>query len=630
MNTKIKSVKLNNVLLKDPYFVNAFSKEVDYLLSIDDDRMLAGFRENAGLDMKGATRYDGWEALLIGGHTFGHYMTALVQAYESKTSTGEEKEKLLSKLYTITNGLKECQDAVNTGFIFAGKIIDKDNIEKQFDNVEELKGEIFTEAWVPWYTLHKIIEGLVSLSKISDEKLSKLAITIVDRLGDWVYKRVSSWDEETHKKIFVIEYGGMNDCMYDVYKITGKKEHLEAAHAFDEEALFEKVMASKSGENVLENVHANTTIPKYLGAINRYLVTGDKKYFDYVEKFWNYVMEDHTYITGGNSEWEHFRKDRMLDAVRTNCNCETCNVYNFLKLTKTLFMITGDVKYADAYDNAFTNQILSSQNPKTGMTTYFQPMSSGYFKTYSTRYTKFWCCTGSGMENFSKLGDSFYYTYDDGVVINQYVAMNFKALDTEFEVEADLLNDENVKITLKDDYSGKLYLRLPSWLGGKAAIKVDNKEISFKECGLNGNDKGYALLEGSFAKGVTITVNLPMKVKAYSLPDSDNTLAFKYGPFVLSACLGSKDMEEGLTGVDVTIPQQKVFEKKYIPSESEEVKVLATDVKSFAGNISGYFAKESGGEYPTFVLKGTDSNLTYMPHFAQHKERYGIYLKFIG
>ncbi len=632
MNTSIKSINLSNVILKDPYYINSLEKEIDYLLSLDTDRLLAGFRENAGLDTKGAQRYDGWEKLLIGGHTFGHVMTAMVQAYESATTSLKDKEALLSRLQVLTSGLKECQDAIGTGLVFAAPVLDG-NIEKQFDNVEELKGEIFTQAWVPWYTLHKIIAGLVTLCNIEKDNketktLSQEAVTIVSGIADWAYNRVSKWDEETHKKIFIIEYGGMNDCLYDVYMLTHKEEHLKAAHAFDEEALFEKVLNSKSGENVLENVHANTTIPKYIGAMKRYLVTGEEKYLRYVEKFVEYVICDHTYITGGNSEWEHFRKDRMLNEKRTNCNCETCNVYNFLKLTALLFKTTGDVKYADIYENAFLNSIMSSQNPETGMTTYFQPMASGYFKTYGTRTEKFWCCTGSGMENFTKLGQSFYYKCEDGIIVNQFVSSDYKDEEAYLVQKETLLDDNKVTLEFKSGYNGNLYVRKPYWASKEVTVLVNGTEINYETVSLKEGEKGYIKIDGSFAIGSRIEITLPMGMKTYTLYDCKNVCGFKYGPYVLSACLGNTEMITTKTGVDVTIPEKPLFEKKYVPSESETVKILNGSVKELTENPDKYFEIDKDEDGKKFILKGTDSNLVYILHYTQHKQRYGIYFKF--
>lgn len=614
--TKFEAFSLSDVVLTDHYCVNAFSKEIDYLLSFDTEKLLAGFRETAGIDTKGVTRYPGWENMLIGGHTLGHYLTACAQAYESASIEKGAREELLKKITVIIDGLRECQEKTGTGFIFGATIL-PGGIEQQFDNIEKGMTNIITEAWVPWYTMHKIISGLVSVACLK-EKVAAQALKVASDLGDWAYKRVSSWDEDLHNRILGIEYGGMNDCMYEVYKLTGKKEHLNVAMAFDETALFKRVSEAKIGANVLNNHHANTTIPKFIGALNRYLVLGETEYLSYVEKFWEMVTKAHSYITGGNSEWEHFGLDGVLDKERTNCNCETCNIYNMLKMTKLLFMITGEAKYADWYENAFINSILSSQNPITGMTTYFQPMAGGYFKTYSDRHNKFWCCTGSGMENFSKLGESFYFHTKKDIVVNQYISSRVTFNGSMFEMITDIPSTDKAVFRVGGNFRGKILFRLPDWLAGDVKVCLNEKEVSFTK------SKGYAVLSGPFKAGTEIEITLPMQVKAYNLPDGENTYAFKYGPVVLSALLGTDKMETTTTGVDVTIAKEKVLSGCYFTDTDGNVKVNHGTVKEYIDNINSNLVRQK--KTMKFVLKGTDAKLTYVPHYSQHTERYALYI----
>ncbi len=620
-----RAFSLRNVRMKDAYLVNAFEKEVMYLTAFDTDKLLAGFRETAGVDMKGVTRYEGWESMLIGGHTLGHYMTACVRSCESANCREEDRQDFLGILKRLVDGLKECQEAGKTGFLFGAIILDKGNVELQFDYVEENKTNIITQAWVPWYTMHKLFEGLVSTALMDvdgalAEEIKRTTTEVMSKLADWVYGRTSGWSEETHRTVLGIEYGGMNDCLYDVYAITGKKEHLEAAHAFDQTELFERVLRAGVGDNVLNNHHANTTIPKFLGALNRYIVVGDEKYLEYVTHFWNLVTEHHTYITGGNSEWEHFGEDRILDKERTNCNCETCNVYNMQKMTRKLFMITGDVKYADWFENTYINSILSSQNPETGMTTYFQPMASGFYKVYGERFNKFWCCTGTGMENFAKLQEGFYFIKENALIVNQYVASSVKFQGVTVNQEADIPRSETVVFRLDKAFDGKFLFRLPYWLAGKALIRVNDAEYEY--CVVN----GYAVVEGSFEANTQITLTLPMKVTAYNLPDGENTYAFKYGPVVLSALLGTKDMKDTTTGVNVTIPSERIIEKNYVPSGSEKIAVRSGSVNEYMNRIEEHLVRQ--GNELSFALTGTDATLTFVSHFSQYKERYGIYFKF--
>ena len=341
------------VKITNAYFDNALQKDVEYLKSLDTDRLLAGFYETAGLEMK-KMRYGGWENMLIGGHTLGHYLTAAAQGYVNPGVSAEDKEALFDKIKALIDGLLECQAASKgrPGFVFGAVLTDPSNVELQFDYVEQNKTNIITEAWVPWYTMHKILDGVVNVYELTGYEP---ALKLGSGIGDWTYARTQTWSEETHATVLGIEYGGMNDALYELYKNTKKEEHLKAAHAFDEDRLFKAVYTGE--KNVLNNHHANTTIPKFLGALNRYLTLGDEaaEYLEYVKVFWDMVVVRHTYITGGNSEWEHFGEDNVLDTERTNCNNETCNTYNMLKMSRKLFMITADKKYSDYYENTLIN-----------------------------------------------------------------------------------------------------------------------------------------------------------------------------------------------------------------------------------------------------------------------------------
>ncbi len=621
-----KAVSLKRVVMRDSYLRNAFEKELMYLTSFDTDQLLAGFRETAGVDMRGATRYAGWESMLIGGHTLGHYMTACVRSCESANCEDKEREELLRILKRLAEGLRECQEASGNGFLFGAAILDKTNVELQFDNVEENKTNIITQAWVPWYTMHKTLEGLVSLAQMdvlgeTAEEIRKTARETASDLADWVYGRTSRWSEKTHRTVLGIEYGGMNDCLYDVYRLTGKREHLEAAHAFDEEELFERVLRAEPGDHVLNNHHANTTIPKFLGALNRYTVTGDAKYLEYTTHFWKLVTEHHSYMTGGNSEWEHFGEDRVLDKERTNCNCETCNVYNMQKMTKKLFEITGDVKYADWYEKTYINSVLSSQNPENGMTTYFQPMASGYFKVYGERFTKFWCCTGTGMENFSKLQEGFYFEKEDALIVNQYIASSVEVQGITVTQKADIPRSEKVSFRMEGAFAGRILFRLPYWLAADATITVNDSFYEYKIV-----NTGYAAVEGPFEAGTRIALTLPMKVTAHNLPDGKNTYGFQYGPVVLSALLGTKEMKQATTGVDVTVPENRIIEKQYVPSGNERILISAGTVEEYMRNIETHLVRQ--GDSLNFVMTGTEASLTFVPHFSQYKERYGIYFTY--
>ncbi len=589
LENQLTDFKMSQVELLDSYESNAFAKEVEFLKSLDADKLLKGFCELAGVESD-ATKYGGWETSAIQGHTLGHYLTAVSQAY---ATSGDEEIKAIAD-YTVSV-LAKCQNP-QTGYLAA--IPESHYVQLESGNT--------SGTWVPWYSMHKILAGLIDAFELTG---NAQALSVASRLGDWVYSRTSCWSENTQATVLNIEYGGMNDCLYDLYKNTGNENHLSAAHSFDELSLFD---ALYNGEDVLNGKHANTTIPKIIGALNRYTVTGEDYYLQTAVRFWNIVVNNHTYITGGNSEWEHFGEANVLDAERTNCNCETCNTYNMLKLTRELFKITGDKKYADYYENTFINAILSSQNPETGMTTYFQPMATGYFKVYSSPDSHFWCCTGSGMENFSKLDDSIYYKTDNAVYVAQLVSSSVTWQEKGLKITQNA-SLPNVTFTIEGNAQADIVLRVPDWCVG-AGVKLNGEEIKVKE------ENGFITLSRDWCDGDKIEYTVPMTVKYYSLPDNENTVAFKYGPWVLSANMGNNEMNTTTTGVNVTIPLLD-------SSLSDTLVIEKGSVKNWLKNIEkGLVQKEGTLE---FTLKGTNQELTFTPHFAQHENRYGIYFSLV-
>jgi DUF1680 family protein len=635
----MSSFDMEDVVVTDEYEANAFQKDVDYLVSLDTDRLLAGFRENAAYAagysedevkeyMKNAVRYTGgWENSLIGGHTMGHYLSAMAQAYANPAITEEDKEKVSDIINEIIDSLAECQEMTkgskvcNEGYLFGATLKSDfyENLEKQFDNVEEGKTNISTQAWVPWYTMHKIIAGLVDVYKqTGNEK----ALSIASNLGDWVYNRVSKWDTATQTKVLNIEYGGMNDCLYELYKYTKKETHAEAAHMFDETALFEKIKAGTS--NVLSGKHANTTIPKLLGALNRYEALGESEsqYLEYAEAFWDMVVEKHTYITGGSSNDEHFAADNTQNSKRSNVNNETCNTYNMLKLTRELFKITGEKKYADYYENTLQNSIMASQNPETGMMMYFQPMETGYQKVFCTAESSFWCCTGSGMENFTKLNDSIYFYKDNTVVVNQYISseLTWDEQNMKLVQDTDLLNSDTASFTVDtisgDTLNASIRLRIPDWAAGDVTVNVDGKETTYTK-----DTTEYVVIPSSdVKKGTKISITIPKTVEAYNLADSENTYAFKYGPYVLSAKLGTANQTTGSHGVSLKVPTTKAVEDDNISIQS------ADSVEEYMENIASNMVKTDGKM--EFTLKGTNVDYVFVPHYSQYTESYGIYWTF--
>lgn len=586
---QVRDFPYGTVKIKDQYKSHAFDLELSYLYSLDPDKLMAGFLETSGL-VPEKERYHGWEETEIQGHTLGHYMTAVAQAYGY---TGNQE--LLERLTYIITALEKCQR--EDGFLFASQ-------EEIFDRVENKR-----PAWVPWYTMHKILSGLISVYRYTGDETAK---KVASDLGGWIYRRCISWTEETKKQVLAVEYGGMNDCLYDLYAITEDDRFIKAAHQFDEMTLFQKLY---EGEDILNGLHANTTIPKVLGALKRYLLLGEFFYLEVAKNFWNMVTEHHSYITGGNSEWEHFGKPDILDSERTACNCETCNTYNMLKLSKELFELTKERKYADFYESTYLNAILSSQNPETGMTTYFQPMASGYFKVYSTPYDSFWCCTGSGMENFTKLHEGAVYRDENTMYIIRYEDSEIIWKEKGLKLEVVCEQKENlyrVKILVAeqeaDAEGNKICLLIPKW---------NTKTPVIQEHGISTTvESNWISLDVGLEKGNSIEIAYSMELTAKSLPDNSHVLAFQYGPYVLSADLGMEQMDQIYTGVNVLVPQKEMIIPDYLVFDEKDCQEFRQYPERFLNKTPGKIE---------FTIENQGRTLTFTPHYLRYRERYGIY-----
>lgn len=609
---RLQEFDMEQVEITDEYYVNALEKDLNYLLSLDVDRLLAGYQAvSEGKDPKstsGLNLYGGWEGgwSLLRGHTLGHYLTAMAQAFkQTKKNDSNRNAQIKQKLDYSISQLKKFQDKSRNGYLFA-------SFEEHFDIIE---GKATGDNWVPWYTMHKIISGLVAVYKYEG---NATALYIAGRLGDWTYNRTSAWDSSLQKKVLNVEYGGMNDCLYELYKYTKNPNHLTAAHKFDEDSLF---AAIENGRNVLENLHANTQIPKFIGALNRYRTLGEPErfYLNAAAQFFEMVVRDHTYITGGNSENERFRAPGKLDAARNNVNNESCNSYNMLKLARELFKVTGDVKYAEYYENAFINEIMSAMNPVTGMTTYFKPMGTGYFKLFGTETNSFWCCTGSGMENYTKLNDSLYFRNENDLYVNMYISSKLNWMEKSFSMTqtSDIPRSGKAVFTIHaaPAFAVTIKFREPSWIaaGDHITIKV-NSTVFY-----GGGKNGYLEINRVFQAGDRIVLDIPMEIKAARLPDNRNAVAFQYGPVVLSAGLGTEKMVSAghMASAKATIPPGVII-KDYIL-------IKETSVDGWIANIKNNLVQKPGTL--EFTLRNTDEDnrLKFTPHYKRYTDRYGIY-----
>jgi MYXO-CTERM domain-containing protein len=598
---KLQDFPLDQVQITDSYQQNLFSKEITYLLTtLDSDRLLAGFKAVAA-NMTPTNLYGGWENTNIRGHSLGHWMSAVAHAYQQALGSDPTlAAQIKAKLDDVTAKLKSYQ--ASNGYLFATPV-------SQFDDFDAGTGS----TWVPYYTMHKILAGLIDIYKFEN---NVDALTVAGKLGDWLYNRANGWSASAKSRVLSQEYGGMNDALYELYKYTNSANHLTVAHVFDDTSLFTTLAA---GTDNLSGKHANMTIPKFIGALNRYraLGTSESAYLNAATGFFGVVLKDHTYVTGGNSEDEHFHTPGALNQYRDNVNDETCNAYNMTKLTRDLFMVTGDVKYANFYERIHINEVLASMNPDTGMTTYFKPMGTGYFKAFGTPTDSFWCCTGTGMENFTRLNDSVYFHDDRNLWVTYYVGstLNWKdrGLSLTQTTDLPLSSKVNLTVTAAPADAVTMSFRKPDWTATcQMAVSVNGQAVTATESG------GFVSVSRIWHAGDQIVLSFPLFLQVSRLQDNQNVVSFTYGPLVLSAGLGTASMTTTTHAATIAATSPGGLQ--------DTIKINSgIAINDWLAGINSNLVQAPGTLQ--FNLKNTDSDgkLVFIPHYSRYKDRYGIY-----
>jgi len=572
---KLQPFPLTQVRLLDGPCKVAQEANRRYLHLLDFDRLLHSFRTNAGLPAPGKP-LGGWEGpkVEVRGHFIGHYLTACALMVQS---TGDAKLK--AKADRMVAELARCQKALGGEYLAAFP-------ESYFDRLEAGK-----RVWVPYYTVHKIMAGLLDMHRRCG---NGQALDVVKRMVPYFRKRIDRLSIAQMDRVLRVEFGGMSEVLHDLYGVTGNPAHLTLAHVFDQ-AEFLGPLALEHDN--LTGLHANTQIPKICGAARRYELTGDPRYRTAVEFFWDRVVHTRSYATGGSNEREHWPAPNHLARTLSGTNQECCTTYNMLKVTRYLLRWTADPKYADFYERAFWNGILGTQDPETGMLLYFVPLGTGYSKRtggrgFSKPYDSFWCCTGTGIESFAKLGDSIYFHDDDGLYVNLFIPSRVEWPEKGVTVEQHTRFPEEATTTLTLDAEHgtalKLHIRIPAWVTAGAVVKANGTVV--KPPPTPGR---YYTIDTKWGRGEKIEVELPMALRAEPMPDDRDLMAFLYGPLVLL----------GLTR-----------ESAYFLGDPERLSAWLKPVE---------------GQPLAFRTVGQPADITFRPFYQVLDEHYGVYFRVV-
>jgi DUF1680 family protein len=534
--TSAYAFDMSQVTLSTSRWMDNQNRTLNYLKSVDIDRLLYNFRATHKLSTNGAQKNGGWDApdFPFRSHAQGHYLSGWVHCYATlRDSTCKDRATYfiqeLAKCQA-NNGAAQFTTGYLSGFP-----------ESEF---AALEAGTMKSGNVPYYAVHKTMAGLLDAWRIMGDTKAR---DVLLAKASWVDTRTKKLSTSQMQSMLGTEFGGMNDVLSAIYQLTGDKKWLTAAQRFDHTSVFDPLAQNR---DTLNGMHANTNIPKWIGAAREYKATGTKRYLDIARNAWDMTVSAHTYAIGGNSQAEHFRAPNQISGYLTKDTTEHCNTYNMLKLTRDLWtMDPSSTKYFDYYERALMNHLLGAQDPSNnhGHITYFTPLIPGGRRgvgpawgggTWSTDYDSFWCCLGTAIETNTKLMDSIYF-YDDGALyVNLFTAstLDWKQKGVKITQSTTYPLSDTSTLTVQGTGSWAMKIRIPSWTAG-ATISVNGQAS-----GIAANPGSYATLSRDWKAGDVVTVKLPMKLRTVAANDKASVAAIAYGPVVLSGNYGQQSL----------------------------------------------------------------------------------------
>ena len=588
---------LHDVRLRPGIQLTGLETNRRFMMGLDPDRLLHMFRVTAGLPSS-AQPLGGWEAPdnELRGHFTGHYLSACALMW---AQTGDEAVK--ARGTSMVAELGKCQAANGYGYLSAFP-------RELFDRLKA--GQ---RVWAPFYTYHKIMAGLLDQHTLAG---NAQALDMVRGMASWVRDYAQPVPDEQWQRMLNVEYGGMNDVLYQLASVTGDAQWATLAHRFDPEKIFAPLAV---GRDELKGVHANTNIPKVIGAARRYEQTGEDRSRAIATFFWDDVTGRRSYATGGTSNDEEWQGEpgQLAKAIGPMSQ-ETCVTYNMLKLTRALFGWSPEARYADFYERAYFNGILPTQHPADGEKAYYTPLAAGYWKLFGAPNAGFWCCHGTGVENFSKLADSVYFHDDDGIWVNLFVPseVNWRAKGVRLVQETRFPERDTTTLTVRASKPTRMAIRVrvPYWVAGGGSATLDGRLLdAFAGPG------SYLVLDRTWHDGEQLVVRLPMRLHVHAMPDDSSVQAVMYGPLVLVGRMGTAGITPENRRAEPTKPRTVPEFKDPAPPSAPLIRVASDDVTSWVAPVPDKPLE--------FTTKGQSTAMTLVPLYRVFDERYVVYWK---
>ena len=619
MAAKIEPFPMHQVRVTGGICQQAAEWNRGYMSRLAEDRLLYNFRANAGLPTGNADPLGGWEAPADGkrgtelrGHFTGHFLSASANLW---ASAGDKEAK--AKGDSLVAELAKCQAKLDqNGYLSAFPT-------ELFDRLDALSGKPRpidpetgrprrpepgepTLPWAPFYTIHKILAGMIDMYQYAG---NQQALQVAEGMANWADKWSASKTEAHMQEILNTEFGGMAESLYNLSALTNQDRWAIAGDRFTKKR-FVNPLALRKDE--LRGLHVNTHVPQVIAAARRYEISGDYRFHDVADFFWWTVVDGRTYVTGGTSNGESWQAEPRRLSVewkRSVATAECCCSYNMLKLTRHLYGWTGDPKYFDYYERVLLNHRIGTIHPESGHTQYYLSMTPGAWKTFCTEDKSFWCCTGTGVEEYSKLNDSIYWRDREGLYVNLFIPSELNWEEKGFRLRQDTKFPDQagtaLVVTAAKPAQMAIRVRVPRWLSAPPVVKVNGRALEGSAA-----PGSYLAISRTWKAGDRVEMELPMHLSVEAMPDDPRTQAFLYGPLVLAGDLGT----EGLTDA---------IEEG--PSAPPLRRAGSIEVPSFqpSGDLAGWI--KPADKPRTFRTTGQRQEVTLAPIDSLFGRRYSIY-----
>lgn len=588
---KLNSFSMTDVRLLPSIYKDSQEANLGYLRRLDADRLLHNFRVNAGLPSS-AEPLGGWEKpdCELRGHFVGHYLSACALMH---ASTGDESIK--GKGSYIVAELAKCQAKLPDGYLSAFPL-------EFFDRLDARE-----KVWAPFYTVHKIMAGMYDMHVLCG---NPQALEVLQGIANWVDRWTADKPEPHMQDILNTEYGGMNEVLYNLAALTNQDRYAVVGDRFTKKKFFNPLALRR---DELRGLHVNTHIPQVIGAARRYEISSDERFHDVADFFWWEVTTARAYVTGGTSNGEAWLVEpRRLGAElkKSSDTTECCCAYNMLKLTRHLYQGTGDPRCFDYYERTLLNHRIAAIDRKTGATQYYLSIVPAAWKTFNTEDDSFWCCTGTGVEEFSKLNDSIYFHNENNLYVNLFIPseLNWTAKGLKLRQETGFPQNPTTTLLIQSAPSAPMavHIRIPYWTGAEASVKINGRRVEATP-----SPASYFTIARVWRPGDRIDVHMPMYLHAEAMPDEPTTQAFLYGPFVLAGKLGT----EGLTPDAIIGPEGPNVRKHPIevPAFQAGQKPLQSWLRQVSDKDLRFQASADGNE------------IQFVPFDRLFSERYSVY-----